>query len=443
MHEQEVLGSAYYYLPNSGGDARLRTRAPAETHRLNEPGGCPPDLAFRSMAQGTRKPTLSSPLPTDPPALAFSDLGAQRARVGGDIDRAITRVISHGQYIMGPEVEAFEQAMQQFCGVKHAITCANGTDALILVMMVENIGPGDAVFVPSFTFVATAEAVAVRGGTPVFVDVEPETFNIDVASLDRTIAVIKAAGELTPRMIASVDLFGRPANYLELRKRAREHGLTLVADAAQAFGARLAGKAVGTLSDYTTASFFPAKPLGCYGDGGAVLTDNDTAADTLRSLRNHGKGIDKYNNVRVGLNSRLDTLQAAVLIEKMRIFANEIAARNVAARRYDDLLSDVVRTPVIDENVTSVWAQYTVILPANVHRDDVQASCKAAGVPTAVYYPVPMHAQTGYAHFPRDPQGLPQSEMLSQRVLSLPMHPYLDPATQERVALALRRAVAP
>jgi dTDP-4-amino-4,6-dideoxygalactose transaminase len=384
----------------------------------------------------------SSPSAAEKQPLAFIDLAAQRARIGAAIDQAIARVVEHGQYILGPEVAVLEKAMSQFCGAKHTVTCANGTDALVLVMMAEDIGAGDAVFVPSFTFIATAEAVAARGGTPVFVDVDPKTFNIDIASLERSITSVAAAGELTPRMIVAVDLFGRPANYPALRECAERHGLVLVADAAQSFGAKLAGEPVGTLADFTTVSFFPSKPLGCYGDGGAVLTDDNDAADLLRSLRMHGKGTDKYDNVRIGLNSRLDTLQAAVLFEKLRILEEETVARNEAARRYNDLLAGVVETPVIDNAFTSVWAQYTVILPAATDRNKVQDACKAEGVPTAVYYPVPMDAQTGYKHYPRDPQGLPKSEMLSRRVLSLPMHAYLDATTQERVASTLRRALA-
>lgn len=385
---------------------------------------------------------LLSSLPADTQLIAFNDLKTQQIRIGSALDRAMKAVVQHGQFIMGPEVAALEQALGQFCGARHVVSCANGTDALILVMMAEDIGPGDAVFVPTFTFVATAEAVAARGGVPVFVDVDPSTFNIDLQSLDRAIAAIKKGGELKPRMIVSVDLFGRPADYAGLRRLAEEHGLTLVADAAQSFGAKVADRPVGTLADYSTTSFFPSKPLGCYGDGGAVLTDTNAAADQLRSLRNHGKGVDKYDNVRIGLNSRLDTLQAAILLEKLAIFDDEIIARNAVALRYDALLSGCVRTPAQDQAITSVWAQYTVILPEGVSRPGVQQACKEAGIPTAVYYPIPMHCQIGYRHFRRDPQGLAAAEMLAQRVLSLPMHPYLGAPTQEHVAATLARVLA-
>lgn len=383
---------------------------------------------------------LSSPLQAERP-IAFTDLNAQHARIAAQIERAVLQVMQHGQYVMGPEVRAFEADLCRFSGARHAVSCGNGTDALMLVMMAEDIGPGDAVIVPSFTFVATAEAVASRGATPVFADVDPATFNIDLASLDRTIAAINARDDLNLRMVVAVDLFGRPADYTAIRSRADAHGFTVVADAAQSFGATLRGRSVGTLADYTTTSFFPSKPLGCYGDGGAVLTGDDNAAERLRSLRIHGKGADKYDNVRIGLNSRLDTLQAAILLEKLRIFPDEIDARNAAAARYGELLADKVGTPSFADGSTSVWAQYTTILPAGADRARIQASCRAAGVPTNVYYPIPMHHQTGYRNFPSDPKGLQSSEFLCEHVLSLPMHPYLDAAIQERVAAALEGAL--
>ncbi len=380
-------------------------------------------------------------LTTDAPPLPFIDLQAQRARIGPAIDQAIARVIEHGQFIMGPEVGRLEEALAEFSGARHVVTCANGTDALILVLMAEDIGPGDAVLVPSFTFIATCEAVAARRATPVFVDVETKSFNIDPRSLERSIAAAQKAG-LKPRMIIAVDLFGRPADYVALRECAKAHGLILVADAAQSFGAELQSRRVGTLADYTTTSFFPAKPLGCYGDGGAVLTDNAEAAEVLRSVHLHGRGRDKYENVRVGLNSRLDTLQAAVLLEKLKVFPEEIPARNAAARRYQALLSHIVSTPAIPNDATSVWAQYTVVLGPHHDRSRAQAGCRAAGVPTAIYYPIPMHAQAGYSHNPCDPEGLVQSEMLAARVLSLPLHAYLDEVSQERVTDAFVDAVS-
>lgn len=379
---------------------------------------------------------LKPSTPIVPEPLPFIDLQAQRKRIGNHIDKAVARVMEHGQFVLGPEVKQLEDALAQFCGARHAITCANGTDALILVLMAEGIGPGDAVFVPSFTFVATGECVALRRATPVFVDVDPRSFNMEPASLDRAITVASKAG-LTPRMVIAVDLFGRPADYSALRTVTDKHGLTLVADAAQSFGARLGETRVGVLADYTTASFFPAKPLGCYGDGGAILINDDTKAELLLSLRLHGQGNDRYDNVRIGLNSRLDTLQAAILLEKLRIFDSEIEARNEAARRYNALLSDIAVTPEMDQGITSVWAQYTILLSDSGTRKAVQSSCAASGVPTAIYYPIPLHRQTGYREFSMDPEGLPHSDWLAERVLSLPMHPYLTAAAQEQISRAV------
>lgn len=376
----------------------------------------------------------------DPEPLPFIDLQAQRKRIGDRIDEAVSRVLAAGQYVLGPEVKEFETTLAQFAGAKHAISCANGTDALLLVLMAEDISPGDAVFVPSFTFVATGECVALRRATPVFVDVNPRSFNMDPASLERAIGTAKGAG-LRPRMVIAVDLFGQPADYPVLREIADRHGLTLVADAAQSFGAKLGKARVGTMADYTTTSFFPAKPLGCYGDGGAILTDG-TKVEPLLSLRMHGKGRDQYDNVRIGLNSRLDTLQAAILIEKLRIFDSEIAMRNEVAARYKTLLSDIVVTPETNESCISVWAQYTILLDGAKAREVVQASCTAAGVSTAIYYATPLHRLSGYREFPADPSGLPHTDWLTERVLSLPMHPYLDAQTQQRIANAVRAGVA-
>jgi len=386
--------------------------------------------------------TRSTSFLSDAPPLPFIDLDAQRQRLGEAIERAMARVIEHGRFILGPEVEVLESALQDFCGARHVVTCANGTDALVLALMAHGVGPGDAVFVPSFSFVAAAEAAALRGATPVFVDVDPETFNIDPASLERTIEAVEGQG-IEARAIIAVDLFGHPADYPSLRRIADDWGLILIADAAQAFGAALDGRKVGTLANCTTTSFFPAKPLGCFGDGGAIATNDDTIASTLRSLRVHGRGTDKYDNDRVGLNSRLDTLQAAILLEKLRIFEDEIAARTAIARRYGELLGDIVRTPAMDQTVTPVWAQYTILLGPEHDRMQVQARCRAHGVPTMVYYAKPLHRQTAYAGCPGDPAGLAQSEALAGRVLSLPMHAYLDAATQDRVADTLRAALAP
>lgn len=367
----------------------------------------------------------------------FIDLKAQYARLKPSVDARIHAVLDHGQYILGPEVGQLEQALAQYCGAAHVVTCANGTDALSLVLMAEGVGAGDAVFVPAFTFVATAEVLPPLGATPFFVDVLPDTFNIDPKSLEVAIADARRMG-LRPRAVIPVDLFGQPADYGTVRSVCREHDILVLADAAQSFGGSLHNQRVGVLGDFTTTSFFPAKPLGCYGDGGAIITDSDRGAELLRSLRFHGKGSDKYDNVRIGLNSRLDTLQAAVLLEKLAIFPSEVEARDRVAKRYTEALADVVTVPRLIDGAKSVWAQYTIRVP---ERDRVAAACKAAGVPTAVYYPIPLHRQTGYAQHPSVSTGLAVSEMLAADVLSLPMHPYLDEATQDQIISAVQKAV--
>ena len=371
--------------------------------------------------------------------LAFNDLAAQQYRIKDRLDAAIADVLARGQYILGPQVEELEGALAKFCGATNCVACANGTDALSLVLMAEDVGPSDAVFVPSFTFVATAEAVLGRGATPVFVDIDPATYNMDADSLARAIGAARTAG-LRPRMVIAVDLYGQPADYAALGAVAQANGLIRVADAAQSFGGTLGGKGVGTLADYTTTSFFPAKPLGCYGDGGAIFTEDSAKADILRSLRFHGKGSHKYENVRVGLNSRLDTLQAAILLVKLDIFADEIAARQEIATRYGEILRGV-ETPWVAPGAISVWAQYTVRLPDGIDREKVQAACGKAGVPTVVYYPIPLHRQPAYAQNPCDPEGLGRSEAAAASVLSVPMHPYLTPGIQARVAATLAAAL--
>jgi dTDP-4-amino-4,6-dideoxygalactose transaminase len=372
--------------------------------------------------------------------IEFIDLGAQRRRLGRRVDEAILRVVDHGKYIMGPEVAIFERELAAFCGAKHVLSCANGTDALGLALMAKGIKPGQAVLVPSFTFAATAEVVAWFDAVPVFVDVLEHTFNLDPVSLGAGIATANRLG-LEPAGIIPVDLFGLPAGYDEILAIAAAHELWVICDAAQSFGASYKGRNVGILGDITTTSFFPAKPLGCYGDGGAVFTDDDDIAAVLKSLRVHGQGSDKYDNVRIGMNARLDTIQAAVLSQKLSIFADEIEARSQLAQRYGDLLGDIVAIPDIPEGHTSVWAQYTVRLPNSRDRDAVAARLKEAGVPTAVYYAKPLHQQTAYRHYPISGNGLPVSEKLAAEVLSLPMHPYLAEPTQRRIADALRRAL--
>lgn len=369
--------------------------------------------------------------------IPFIDLAAQRRFLGERINTAVNRVLDHGAYVLGPEVAQLEQRLAEFSGAKHVISCANGTDALYLVLMAEGVGPGDAVFVPAFTFVATAEVMPLVGATPFFVDVRPDTFNMDVASLEAAIAAAKDQG-LRPRMVVPVDLFGQPADYPAIQAVARKHGMLLMADAAQGFGGSLDGVQVGNLGDYTTTSFFPAKPLGCYGDGGAIFTNDDSRAELLRSLRMHGQGQDRYDNVRIGVNSRLDTIQAAILLVKMEVFADEIQARERIARRYNELLGDVAKVPYVVPGAQSAWAQYTLVVDDRAHVAEV---CKAAGVPTAVYYPIPLNRQTGYSCYPSVPGGVPVSDALAQRVISLPMHPYLDDASQDRIVAAVRLAL--
>ena len=368
---------------------------------------------------------------------AFIDLKAQAAALGSRIPDSIARVLDHGAFISGPEVKVFEEKLAAFCGARHAVSCANGTDALSLVLLAEGVGAGDAVFVPAFTFVATAEVVPLAGATPVFVDVYEDTFNMDVESLKSAIVAAKGQG-LRPRVVIPVDLFGLPADYDAIRTVADSEGMTVVADSAQGFGGRYHGRNVGTLADYTTTSFFPAKPLGCYGDGGAILTDDGGKAALLRSLTVHGKGSDKYDNVRVGVNSRLDTLQAAILIEKLSIFPAEIVARNRVAARYNAALADVATVPRVPAGLSSVWAQYTLRMRSP---DGFAAQMKRAGVPTAIYYPIPLNRQTGYRSYPVAPGGVPVSEKLAESVISLPMHPYLDEATQHRIIAAAHAAL--
>ena len=376
---------------------------------------------------------------TQLPPIPFIDVAAQRRRLGRAVDDVVARVLAHCHFILGPEVKAFESELAKFCGARHVVTCASGTDALMLVLMAKGIGPGDAVLCPSFTFCATAEVAALVGATPVFVDVDAATFNIDAKGIAGGIAAARKLG-LTPKAIIPVDLFGLPADHDAVAAAAKQANLLILDDAAQSFGATYKGRLLGTFGDATATSFFPAKPLGCYGDGGAVFTDDAKLAETMFSLRVHGQGSDKYDNVRIGMASRLDTIQAAILIEKLKIFRDEIGARGRAARIYADGLADVVTVPTVPAGSTSVWAQYTVRIKGG-RRDKVAAQLKAEGVPTAIYYPIPLHRQQAYKHYPVGEGGMAVSEALAGEVLSLPMHAYLDEATQARVIDAVRRAL--
>ena len=372
-------------------------------------------------------------------AIPFIDVAAQRRRLGARIDDAVRRVMDHCLFVNGPEVAALEQQLAAFCGTRHAIGVASGTDALVLVLMAKGIGRGDAVICPSFTYAASPEAVALAGATPVFAEVNETTFNIEPAGIDGAVAAAKRAG-LKAKALMTVDLFGLPADYDTINPVAEKHGLYVIDDAAQAFGADAKGRMIGTLAPVTTTSFFPAKPLGCYGDGGAVFTDDDELADVIRSLRNHGQGTDRYDNVRVGMTGRLDTIQAAVLIEKLRIFPEEIAARERIARRYNAALQDVVRVPHVSNEHSCVWAQYTIRVSDGC-RDALAQTLRQQGIPTAQYYPVPAHRQGAYRDYPVAEGGLGVTDRLSGEVISLPMHAYLDEPTQDRVVAAVRGAL--
>jgi dTDP-4-amino-4,6-dideoxygalactose transaminase len=371
--------------------------------------------------------------------IPFIDLGAQRRRLGQSVDDAILQVVNHGAYVMGPEIAALEAQLSAFCGARHALSCANGTDALGLILMAKGVKAGDAVLCPSFTFAATAEVVAWMGATPVFVDILDDTFNLDPASLENAVVTARRLG-LNPVGLISVDLFGLPADYDAIEPICAREGLWLLSDAAQSFGATYKGRKVGRVGTATATSFFPAKPLGCYGDGGAVFTDDDELADVMRSLRVHGQGTDKYDNVRIGINGRLDTIQAAILIEKLKIFPDEIAARDRVARRYNELLHPMAIVPEVPRDLTSVWAQYTLRI-RGFDRETFQSDLKAAGIPTAVYYPKPLHRQTAYKSYPVAGNGLPVSERLADEVVSLPMHPYLTEEVQDRIVRAVRDAL--
>ena len=374
---------------------------------------------------------------TTPPAkIDFIDLKAQRQHIGKAMDDAILAAVHEGSYILGPQVKQFEAELAKFCGAKHAIGCANGTDAIALCLMALQLRPGDAVICPSFTFASTAEVVAWLGASPIFADIDEATYNLDPKGLEAALATAKQQG-LKPRALIAVDLFGQAADYDPIEAFCKANDLVLISDSAQGFGANYKGRITGAIGDFATTSFFPAKPLGCYGDGGAILTDNDEYVSILRSLHVHGKGTDKYDNIRIGVNSRLDTVQAAVLLQKIAIYAQEIEKRQVVASRYETGLSDVAVTPKVMENCVSTWAQYTIRVPA-AQRTAFMDGLKARGVPTAIYYPKPLHQQTAYKRFPVAGNGLPASERVSQEVVALPMHPYLDAATQDYIIEAAR-----
>ena len=374
--------------------------------------------------------------------MQFRDLKQQYQVLKEDMDQAMSEVLSAANFISGQQVKDLEAELAEYVGVKHCVTCANGTDALSLAMMAWDIGPGDAVFVPDFTFFSTGEIVSFAGATPVFVDVNLDTFNISVESLEQKIQEVLQEGKLTPKAVIPVDLFGLPADYVRVRKIADQYNLLVLEDGAQGFGGKIGEKVACSFGDLSTTSFFPAKPLGCYGDGGAVFTDDDEMAELLQSLRVHGKGTMKYDNVRIGLNSRLDTLQAAVLSVKLKAFREyEVEDINKVAKRYTELLNGIVKTPVVPEGFYSSWAQYTIQLDSRQERDGLQAKLKEEGIPSMIYYPKPMHRQQAFADLSFRDEDYKNTNQLCETVLSLPMHPYLSEEEIERVVYVIKNNV--
>jgi UDP-2-acetamido-2-deoxy-ribo-hexuluronate aminotransferase len=382
-------------------------------------------------------------------SMQFIDLNAQQKRIRAGLEKNIATVLNHGQYIMGPEIQLLEQKLANYIDVNFAVACASGTDALLLALMAYDVGPGDAVFTTPFTFIATGEVISLLGATPVFVDIDRQTFNIDPAALERVIAAVgsensdqhplprtDAAESLTPRGIIAVDLFGLPADYRRLQAVAEKNNLFIIEDAAQSFGAEFHGKKACALAEIGCTSFFPAKPLGCYGDGGMCFTDNQELAETMRSARVHGTGANKYDNVRIGINGRMDTIQAAILLAKFDIFPEEVELRQSVADRYRELLLnlDSITAPAVPQGVKSVWAQYAILARDENHRSRLQVGLKEAQIPTAIYYPKPLHLQIAYQSLGYLKGDFPVSEDCSQRILSLPMHPYLSPAAQAQIA---------
>ena len=355
------------------------------------------------------------------------------------MDKAILDVVASSAYVMGPKIKEMEAAFAEYVGMKHCIACNSGTDALLLALKAWDVKPGDAVFVPSFTFFASAEVIAMQGATPVFVDVDKDTFNMDVADLEHKIKQTVKAGKLTPRVVIAVDLFGLPADFKAIRKVADKYGLYVLEDGAQGFGGRIGDQKACTFGDIATTSFFPAKPVGCYGDGGAVFTNNDEWAQLVDSYHIHGKGSDRYDNIRIGMNSRMDSIQAAILLVKLKAFKDyELVDVNKVAARYTEKLKDVVKTPVVPEGFYSSWAQYTLQVENKEVRAGLQAALKALDIPTAIYYPIPMHRQTAFSYLKLDDNRCPVSDQLADTVISLPIHPYLSEKDQDMICDAVR-----
>ena len=358
------------------------------------------------------------------------------------MDKAIMEVVASSAYVMGPKIKEMETAFAEYVGMKHCVACNSGTDALLLALKAWGVKPGDAVFVPSFTFFASAEVIAMQGATPVFVDVNPDTYNMCVADLERKIEQNLKAGKLTPRVIIAVDLFGLPADFKAIRQVAEKHRLYVLEDGAQGFGGRIGQQKACSFGDITTTSFFPAKPVGCYGDGGAIFTDNDEWAALMESYHIHGKGSDRYDNVRIGMNSRLDTIQAAILLVKLKAFKDyELTDVNKVAARYTEQLKEVVKTPVVPKGYYSSWAQYTIQVESKEVRTKLQEALKANGIPTAIYYPIPMHRQTAFNYLNINDNLCPVSDQLAETVISLPIHPYLSEDDQSKICSAVCEAL--
>ena len=371
--------------------------------------------------------------------MQFRDLKTQYTVMKDEMDKAILDVVASSAYVMGPKIKEMESAFAEYVGVKHCIACNSGTDALLLALKVWDVKAGDAVFVPSFTFFASAEVIVMQGATPVFVDVDKDTFNMDVTDLERKIEQTVKAGKHTPRVIIAVDLFGLPADFNAIREIAKKYNLYVLEDGAQGFGGRIGNQKACTFGDISTTSFFPAKPVGCYGDGGAVFTDNDDWTQLLDSYHIHGKGSDRYDNVRIGMNSRMDSIQAAVLLVKLKAFADhELVDVNKVVERYTEKLKDVVKTPIVPENFYSSWAQYTLQVENKEIRGGLQAALKALDIPTAIYYPIPMHRQTAFNYLNPNDNRCPISDQLADTVISLPIHPYLTEADQDMICDAVR-----
>ena len=370
--------------------------------------------------------------------MQFRDLKTQYIVLKDEMDKAILDVVASSAYVMGPKIKEMETAFAEYVGTKHCVACNSGTDALLLALKVWDVKAGDAVFVPSFTFFASAEVIAMQGATPVFVDVDKDTFNMDVTDLERKIEQTLKAGKLKPRVIIAVDLFGLPADFKAVRKVADKHGLYVLEDGAQGFGGRIGDRKACTFGDISTTSFFPAKPVGCYGDGGAVFTDNDAWAELLESYHIHGKGSDRYDNIRIGMNSRMDSVQAAILLVKLKAFkAYELEDVNKVAARYTMKLQDVVKTPIVPEGFYSSWAQYTLQVDNKEVRAGLQTALKGLDIPTAVYYPIPMHRQTAFNYLNLEENHCPVSDQLAETVISLPIHPYLSESDQDVICDAV------